>query len=172
MNERLSAYALWSQTQKQIHQTSNGHDLLQTWVLYWSNGSAGGCKWTDSQRDGRYQMYYLQALLSYTADEDQITISFFLQLRISKIKMWLMNIERSLKASADKIAIFVFFIWTPQHFTYFGWTFEVKFFSGVYHAQDTRDEKVSLVLPHGEHGEIQPLDPSGIHFSSRVSWGW
>ena len=66
------------------------------------------------------------------------------------------------KASANKIKILIFFIQTPQHITYFGRTFAVEFFSGVYHTQDTRDEKGSLVLPHGEHGEIEPLDPSGI----------
>ena len=66
--------------------------------------------------------------------------------------------------------------------TYFGWTFAVEFFSGVYHPQDTRDEKVSSVLPCGEYGEIEPLDPSGIHwirgnsveipckFQSYISW--
>ena len=37
-----------------------------------------------------------------------------------------------------------------------------EFFSGVYHPQDTRDEKVSSVVPRGEHGEIEAPDPSGI----------
>ena len=40
--------------------------------------------------------------------------------------------------------------------------FRVQIFSGVYHPQDTWDEKVSSVLPNGEHGEIEPLDPSRI----------
>ncbi len=39
---------------------------------------------------------------------------------------------------------------------------EVEFFSWVYQPQDTPDEKVSSVLPRREHGEIEPLDPSGI----------
>ena len=30
--------------------------------------------------------------------------------------------------------------------------------------------RVSSVSPHGEHGEIEPLDPSGIHWISRNSW--
>ena len=42
------------------------------------------------------------------------------------------------KASANKIKILVFFIWTPQYFMYFGWTFAVEFFSGVYRSQNTR----------------------------------
>ncbi len=33
------------------------------------------------------------------------------------------------KASANKNAIGVFAIQTPQHFTYFGWTFAAEFFS-------------------------------------------
>ncbi len=32
--------------------------------------------------------------------------------------------------------------------------FRGHFFSGVYHLQDVRDEKVSLTLAHSEHGEI------------------
>ncbi len=36
-------------------------------------------------------------------------------------------------------------------------TFAVEFFSGVYHAQDVRDEKVSLALADWEHGEIKTL---------------
>ncbi len=36
------------------------------------------------------------------------------------------------KASANKIKTLVSLIWTTQHFTYFGWTFAVEFFSGVY----------------------------------------
>ena len=36
------------------------------------------------------------------------------------------------------------------------------YFSGVYHPQDTRDEKVSSVVLRREHGEIEPLDPSEI----------
>ncbi len=51
--------------------------------------------------------------------------------------------EKMCKASANKIKILVFFIWTPHHLTYFGWTFAAGFFPGVYHPQDTRDEKVS-----------------------------
>ncbi len=34
----------------------------------------------------------------------------------------------TLKASANKIKTLVILIWTPQHFTYFGWTFAVEFF--------------------------------------------
>ena len=49
--------------------------------------------------------------------------------------------EATYKTSANKNAIFVFAFQTPQHFTYFGWTFTAKFFSGVYHLQDVRDEK-------------------------------
>ena len=30
-------------------------------------------------------------------------------------------------------------------------------FFWVYHPQDTRDEKVSSVIPRGEHEEIEPL---------------
>ena len=48
--------------------------------------------------------------------------------------------ELTRKASANKIKILVFLIWTPQHFRYFGWTFAVEFFAGVYHPQDTWDE--------------------------------
>ncbi len=53
------------------------------------------------------------------------------------------------------LIILVFLIWTPQHFTYFGWTFAVKFFSGVYHPRDSQDEKVSSVLSQGELGPFQ-----------------
>ena len=54
------------------------------------------------------------------------------------------SIPTMCKASLNKIKIRVFFIWTPQHFTYFGWTFAVEFFSGVYHPQDPQEEKVHL----------------------------
>ncbi len=47
------------------------------------------------------------------------------------------------KASANKNAILVSAFQTPQHFTHFGWTFAVEFFSRVYHPQDVRDEKPS-----------------------------
>ncbi len=33
----------------------------------------------------------------------------------------------------------------------------VEFFSGVYHPQDVRDEKVGLTLAHWEHGEMKTL---------------
>ncbi len=47
----------------------------------------------------------------------------------------------------------------------------VDIFSGVYHPRDIRDEKVSLVLPRGEHGEIEPLDLSGIRGNSvEIPW--
>ncbi len=42
---------------------------------------------------------------------------------------------------------------------HFGLTFAVEFFSGVYHPQDVRDEKVSLTPVHWEHGEIKTLVP-------------
>ena len=42
-------------------------------------------------------------------------------------------ISNALKASANKNAILVFAFQTPQHFTYFGWTFVVQCFSRVYH---------------------------------------
>ena len=54
--------------------------------------------------------------------------------------------SRIFKALANKIAILVIAIQTPQHFMYFRWTFAVEFFSGVYHPQDTRDEKFSSVI--------------------------
>ncbi len=66
------------------------------------------------------------------------------------------------KASAIKNAILVFAFQTPQHFTYFGCTFGVEFFSGVYYPQDVRYEKVRSALAHWEHGEIETLNPSGI----------
>ncbi len=75
------------------------------------------------------------------------------------------------KVSANKIKIRIFFIWTAQHSTYFGWTFAVELFSGIYHPQDTLDERVSLVLRHGEHVEIEPLDPSGIRWIRGKSMG-
>ena len=45
----------------------------------------------------------------------------------------------TIKASANKNAILVFAFWTPQHFTYFGWTFAIKFFiSDVFQVIDPR----------------------------------
>ncbi len=44
--------------------------------------------------------------------------------------------SKTVKVSANKNAIGVFAIQTPQHFTYFGWTFAAEFFCGVYHPQD------------------------------------
>ncbi len=82
------------------------------------------------------------------------------------------------KASANKNASLVFAFQTPQHFTHFGWTFAVNFFSGVYHPQDVRDEKVSLTLAHWKHGEIPSCFPCSqcarakLTFPSRMSWGW
>ena len=49
-----------------------------------------------------------------------------------------------------------------------------RIFSGVYRPKDTRDEKVSSVLPRREHGEIEPLDRSRIRWihgnSMRIPW--
>ncbi len=70
----------------------------------------------------------------------------------------------AIKASANKNAILVFAFQTPQHFTYFGWPFAVKFFSRVYHPQDVRDEKVSSALEHWEHEEIKTLVQSKIRW--------
>ncbi len=50
-----------------------------------------------------------------------------------------------LEALANKIKILVSLIWTPQHFTYFGWTFAVEFFSGVYHPQNTRSTRCKML---------------------------
>ena len=43
-------------------------------------------------------------------------------------------------------------------------------FSGVYHPQDVRDEKVSLALAHWEHGEMKTLVPSKICGSMANPW--
>ncbi len=62
----------------------------------------------------------------------------------------------AIKAFSGKNAILVVAFKTPVLRT------SDELFSGVYHPQDTRDVKVSSVVPCGEHGEIEPPDPSGI----------
>ena len=74
----------------------------------------------------------------------------------------------SKKALANKNAILVFAFQTPQHFMYFGWTFTVKFFSGVYHPQDILCEKVSSALAHWEHGDCDGITTNWLFHLRRL----
>ena len=91
-----------------------------------------------------------------------------------------MGIPKSgIKAAANKIEILVN---TPTFYV-LRMNFRGRIFSGVYQPQDTRDEKVSSVLPHWEHGEIEPwirqesVESVGIPWkfhgkSMRNLWTW
>ncbi len=75
------------------------------------------------------------------------------------------------KALENKNAILIFAFQTPPHFTHFGWTFAVEFFSSVYHPQDVRDQKVSSAR-NGIEMELTESRRISDGFFVRVLWGW
>ncbi len=82
-----------------------------------------------------------------------------------KILKFSFKVFNALKAFSDKNAILVFAFKNTPTFYALQMNFRSRIFSGVYHSQATRDEKVGSVLLHGEHDLRKKF---GLESSSEV----
>ncbi len=103
--------------------------------------------WLPGSLASRHHCHGISTLL-WSHTTWRVHILYCKRSQVSEICIVILSFVTTIKASANKIKILVLFIWTPQHFTYLGWTFAVESFSGVYHPQDTQNNgKVKSVLP-------------------------